>query len=154
MAWEHGAATVDRLLGQQELQRVVADVAAAARLLTDARRHLGSAAAIKNSDPNAAFALLYDAARKASSALLEAQGLRATARGGHIAIREAVLAQFGDLTGGEVFRPYDRLRRRRNDIEYPDGATSADEAEVDEGLERAAAIVAHAERLIEHLPQY
>jgi hypothetical protein len=154
MAWEHGAATVDRLLDHQELQRVVADAAAAARLVADARRHLASAAVIKSSDPNAAFALLYDAARKAASALLEAQGLRATARGGHVAIREAVLAQFGELTGGEVFRPYDRLRRRRNDIEYPDGATSADEAEVDEGIERASAIVEYAGRLLEHLQPY
>ena len=38
----------------------------------------------------------YDALRKAAAALLAVQGLRATSRGGHIAIQDAVRAQFGD----------------------------------------------------------
>jgi hypothetical protein len=154
LGWEHGAADIERLLKGGELQSVASDPAAGARLLADARRHLSSVRSIKDSDPNAAFALLYDAVRKACSALLEVQGLRATSRGGHIAIRDAVLAQFGDLSGGEALRPYDRLRRRRNDIEYPDSSTSADADEIDEGLQRATAIVEYAERLMEHLPPF
>lgn len=98
--------------------------------------------------------MAYDAIRKACSALLETQGLRATSRGGHIAIRDAVLAQFADLSGGEVLRAYDRLRRRRNAIEYPDNEASADTAEVGEAIERAEAILDFADRLIEHLPVF
>jgi hypothetical protein len=58
-------------------------------LLSQARQHLGSAAAIAGSDPAGAYQLLYDAARKSLAAVLENQGIRATSRGGHIAVREA-----------------------------------------------------------------
>jgi hypothetical protein len=57
-------------------------------------------------------------ARKALAAILENQGLRATSRGGHIAVREAVSAQL-DPPLGAVLRPFDRIRRRRNQAEYP-----------------------------------
>jgi hypothetical protein len=46
------------------------------------------------------------------------EGVRATSRGGHIAVREAVSAQL-DPPLGNVLRPFDRLRRRRNQVEYP-----------------------------------
>ena len=62
-----------------------------------------------------------------------------------VAIREAVDAQFSRLPGGEAVRPFDRLRRRRNDIEYPDGDSGVDADEVDEALERATGIVDYAE---------
>ncbi|MFJ5292462.1 hypothetical protein [Streptomyces sp. NPDC088348] len=53
--------------------------------------------------------LIYDAARKALAAALENQGLRATSRGGHIAIRDAALAQF-EPPLGKILRPFDRMR--------------------------------------------
>jgi hypothetical protein len=59
--------------------------------------------------------LAYDAARKAALALLTAQGLRATTNGGHKATAEAAAAQFDG-----TFDRLDRMRRRRNDAEYPD----------------------------------
>lgn len=152
MAWAEGAAVVERLLDRHELQRVAPDPDVAARLVEDARRHLESAAVLQPTDPTAAYSLLYDAARKACAGLLEAQGLRATSRGGHLAIREAVEAQFGGLTGGSVLRVYDRLRRRRNAIEYPDVAATPDAAEIEEALARATAIVDFAERLLPHVP--
>lgn len=145
---------MEGLLERGELQRVAPDLDNAKALMTSAGQHLISAATIRESDPEGAFATLYDAARKACAALLEAQGLRATSRGGHIAIREAVLAQFGDGAGGQALRPYDRLRRRRNDIEYPSGDSGIDLAEVDEAIESAAGIVAYAEKLIDHLPVF
>jgi hypothetical protein len=92
--------------------------------------------------------------RRLDVALLEAQGLRATSRGGHIAVRDAVNAQFGDLSGGQALRPFDRLRRRRHDIEYPDSATSVDADEVEEALRRAQDMVEFANKLIDHLPVY
>ena len=71
-------------------------------------------------DPAGVLQLSYDAARKASAALLAVQGLRATSRGGHIAVIDAVRAQFNDRGGMDVFGKLHRLRRRRNATEYPD----------------------------------
>jgi hypothetical protein len=61
---------------------------------------------------------MYDAARKALSAVLENQGLRASSRGGHIAVLDVVSAQLDPPLGG-ILRPFDRMRRRRNQAEYP-----------------------------------
>ena len=60
----------------------------------------------------------YDALRKSAASLLEAQGLRATSRGGHLAVQEVVTAQFGATAG--VFRSFGRIRRARNSFEYPE----------------------------------
>ena len=65
-------------------------------------------------DPDLAFVLAYDAARKALSALLTYQGLRPTRKGGHYPVKHAVRAQFGS-----GFRQFGALRRRRNELEYP-----------------------------------
>lgn len=142
---------VERLLTDSELERISPDPESAKKLLRSARLHLDSARKIRTSDPEGAYAALYDAARKSCAALLEAQGLRATSRGGHVAVRDAVVAQFASLTGGDALRSFDRLRRRRNDIEYPDGDSGVDVDEVDEARERADAIVAYAEKVIENL---
>ena len=145
---------MERLLAARELDRVSADPGAAKKLIDSARRHLDSGRKIRVSDPEGAYAALYDAARKSCAALLEAQGLRATSRGGHVAVREAVVAQFASLAGGDALRSFDRLRRRRNDIEYPAGDSGVDTDEVDEALERAEAIVAYAEKVIDTLPVF
>jgi hypothetical protein len=54
---------------------------------------------------------------KSAASLLEAQGLRATSRGGHLAVQEAVIAQFS--TTGRAVRSFGRIRRARNNFEYP-----------------------------------
>jgi hypothetical protein len=56
-----------------------------------------------------------------ASPLLEAQGLRATSRGGHIALQDAVTAQFGSSI--RALRSFSRLRRARNSFEYPSTET-------------------------------
>lgn len=133
MRWQQGRETLDGMIERGELERVPASRDHADLLLSQARQHLASANAIARSDPAGAYQLLYDAARKALSAVLENQGLRATSRGGHIAVREAVSAQLDPPLGG-VLRPFDRLRRRRNQVEYPSSAApsiNADEIERD-----------------------
>jgi len=45
------------------------------------------------------------------------QGLRATSRGGHIAIQEAAQAQFGSTV--RAFKSFGRIRRARNNFECP-----------------------------------
>jgi hypothetical protein len=51
---------------------------------------------------------------------LQARGLRATSRGGHYAIQEAVTVQFTKPPPRDAFRPFATLRRTRNQIEYAD----------------------------------
>ena len=122
MRWDQGRSTVDRMLRDGELQRVPASSSHAGTLLKQARLHVLNARNAVRVDPTGAYQTLYDAARKALAAVLENQGLRATSRGGHVAIYEAVRAQL-DPPLGEAIRPFGRMRRRRNDLEYPAAGT-------------------------------
>lgn len=145
MPWERGRAAIERLLEESELELVAPSSDLATRLMDDAAAHLESANAIKAVDPTGAYQLAYDAARKACSALLALQGLRATTRGGHVAVQEAMREQFG-----AVFASYARMRRRRRDSEYPNLDTpSVTAADVQEGITQAADMVDAAAKLIE-----
>lgn len=96
--------------------------------------------------------MAYDAARKACSALLAQQGLRATSRGGHIAVRDVTRAQFGGGPRGRVLREFDAMRRRRKDAEYPqDSGDAIDADEVRAVLPKARAIVDYAATLLPNL---
>ncbi len=119
MTWERGRATIEDLITKGELERVEASTDVADRLLGDAAAHVRLASLGLDDDPAGALQLSYDAARKASAALLAVQGLRATSKGGHVAVVDAVRAQFNDSGGIAVFGRINRLRRRRNDTEYP-----------------------------------
>ena len=75
------------------------------------------------------------------AAVLARQGLRATSRGGHIAVQDAIEAQMGPNVR-HVVRSFRTLRRRRNESEYPsvgDLPVTADEAR--ESLADAGSIV-------------
>ena len=61
--------------------------------MADADAHVRLASKGTSDDPAGALQLSYDAARKAAAALLAVQGLRATTRGGHIAVIDSVRAQ-------------------------------------------------------------
>lgn len=141
MSWGHGKPEIERLLRDRELERVSPDADAALQFLETAKRHLKSAQLLTESDPEAAYSTAYDAARKACASLLETQGLRSTSRGGHIAVRDAVMAQFESLPGGEVFRSFDRLRRRRNDLEYVAAGEGIDPAELEEAISRVTPLL-------------
>jgi hypothetical protein len=104
------------LVEQRHLQQVAADSHSAAALLASAGRHVDSARRTVDTDPEAAYALAYDAARTSATALLAHQGLRPTTSGGHIAVVDAIRAQFPGVPG---LTSLDRLRRRRNQAEYP-----------------------------------
>jgi hypothetical protein len=66
MKWEQGRAEIDRMLAMRELDEVPASRDQADRLIGQARTHLQSAAGLCDSDAPGAYALTYDAARKAS----------------------------------------------------------------------------------------
>jgi len=122
MSWETGSERVRELVSAGELGQVPPDTGLARRMLADAARHLATAAAAESAgDPAGAYQLAYDALRKSAASLLEAQGLRATSRGGHIAVQEAVTAQFGSSI--RALRSFSRLRRARNSFEYPSTET-------------------------------
>jgi hypothetical protein len=138
---------VAALLVRGALEVVVPDAGVADRLLADAGLHLGTAATAKIAgDLAGAYQLAYDALRKSAAALLAVQGLRSTSRGGHVAVQEAVLAQFGDI---KALKAFNRMRRARNRLEYPDATTIAPSLdELDDAIASAGAVHAAALSLI------
>src|ERR687891_1752261 len=145
--WRKGEDTIDALLKRGHLQKVTADSQTADALVATSERHVQSATTLTASDPEAAFSLAYDAARKAATALLTHQGLRPTTAGGHIAVVDAVNAQFPGVGG---LKSLDRLRRRRNQAEYPDpaGYDPITPEEATEALDAARATISAARRLL------
>ena len=81
------------MLAAGDLEQVTPSTENATRLLAEAQRHLSSAALEADADPAGGYDLLYTAARKSMAAVLAVQGLRATSKGGHLAVQEAVAAQ-------------------------------------------------------------
>lgn len=100
-----------------ELDKVAPSRGHADRLLAEAERHLASAEAMADLDPPMAYDSLYAAARKALAAVLAVQGLRATSRGGHVAVQHAIEAQLGRMR--HVIKSFSRLRITRNEADYP-----------------------------------
>ena len=94
--------------------------------------------------------LAYDAARQALTALLAHQGLRPTTKGGHYAVEQAIRAQFGP-----GFRQFGALRRRRNELEYPERpGDDATDDEAIEAVENARALIAAANGLLDQLGMF
>lgn len=116
--WPVGQAQVDAMLIRGEIEEVIASAEHAQLLLDQAGRHLVSAEPLVQADPPSALTLIYDGARKSLAAVLAKQGLRATSKGGHIAVQRAVEAQLGNQARA-VIRAFGRLRRERNANEYP-----------------------------------
>lgn len=151
MRWDQGRAIIERMLAERELQRVPASREHADRLIAQARTHLSSAAGICADDAAGGYALVYDAARKALTAVLENQGLRPTTRGGHLAAYEAVRAQL-DPPLGKILRPFDRMRRQRHEAEYPPSSAPAlTPDDVREDIPKAADIISLSERVLDQM---
>jgi hypothetical protein len=154
MKWQQGRAVLEGMLTRKELERVPASREQADNLLAQASKHLASAQAIASVDAIGAYQLLYDAARKALVAVLENQGLRPTSRGGHIAVLEAVGAQL-DPPLGAVLRPFDRMRRRRNQAEYADLDSPETQAQdVDRDAPKVKAIIELAARVLDEMSPF
>ena len=72
-------------------------------------------------DVDGAYVAAYDAYRMAAEALLGRQGLRATGGdGSHMAVEDAVSAQFGDGIPAFAKPTFERLRRTRHTAQYFD----------------------------------
>ncbi len=111
--WARGEAEIEQLLSRRDLDRVTGAAADGSPLLDHARTTAATAGTLTGTDPYSAYILAYDAANACTS-LLAQQGLRPTTGGGHTAVATAVQAQFGP-----GFRAYNTMRRRRNELEYP-----------------------------------
>jgi len=111
---------VEDLVRQGRIERIEADRTAARDRLKEAARHLASAEAIAEADPEGAYALVYDAARKAIDAHMLASGYRVSRGrlGGHEATTRYASAVLGSGTRQEHVRHFDRMRRNRNRLEY------------------------------------
>lgn len=154
MRWQQGRPELERMLAEGSLQRVPASRDQAERLVSQARSHLRSAAVVAADDPQGGYALAYDAARKALAAILENQGLRATSRGGHLAVYEAVRAQL-DPPMGKAIRPFNRMRRVRNNAEYPPSdAPELTSADVTEDLQNAKALIEISEGVLDQMSPF
>lgn len=146
--WAKGADRVTALIESRDLQQVIADPEAVDALLASARRHIASARLTVDQDPESAYTLAYDAARKSATSLLSHQGLRPTSAGGHLAVVDAIRAQFPGVPG---LTSLDRLRRRRNQAEYPDprGYDPITAAEANDAISVAGHCATSAERLLQ-----
>lgn len=135
------------MLARRHLERVIGARADGRPWLEKARRRLRTADAISADDPESAFILAYDAARFIGEALLAQQGLRPTQAGGHLAVTDAVRAQFGGPLAG-----LSALRRRRNELEYPAHPSDhIEHAEVVGAVRTVQQLLEITVRLLDHL---
>ncbi len=144
--WQGGRAAIERLLEEGRLERLQQPAALewGAQQLGVCERQLDSARTVADGDPDSAFTLAYDAARKAAAVLLQMQGLRARAQGSHATVAEAAAEQFDG-----PFERLNRYRRMRHTVEYPtphDAGVAEEDVAV--ALGDAAAMVETARQLV------
>jgi uncharacterized protein (UPF0332 family) len=123
--WRDGETVVDFLLQRGRLETVAADVEeSCGALLERATKRLTTAqAAVAGEDWEGAFANAYDVYRMAAELLLLRQGLRATGGdGSHVAVEDAVSAQFATRIAGFSKVRFERMRQGRHASQYFDPA--------------------------------
>ena len=132
---------LQELLADGALERVAADGETARQELDTARRHVETARAIADADPTAAFAVGYDAMRKAISAHMRAAGYRVARRQGHHhwTGRYASAAIGGEDVAAHI-EAFDDLRQLRNQSEYD--ALLVEPRDVAELLDHADGLIA------------
>lgn len=155
LRWDQGRDVIEGMLASGALEQVTASRERAELLITQARQHLVSAQAISTTDPAGGYAMVYDAARKSLSAVLENQGLRTTSlRGHHQAAYDADFSQL-EPPMGHVLRPFKRLKQARSSAEYPNRdeppLTSED---VLQDCAKAAAIVDVCAKVLDSMPVF
>ena len=135
--------TVEALERSGRISAVEADPETASRQLERARRHLETAKRELELDPDGAYSLLYDAARKAVAAHMLATGwrVRAGRPGGHETVALYAEATLDHGPHSADVQALDRMRRTRNRVEYGEWGEWGSVALRDD-LERARGIVA------------
>jgi len=142
--WRSGERTVRFLIGRGRLEAFEASdlaVAAAAQVERATRRLEATArAALENGDLDGAYAAAYDSYRMAAEALLARQGLRATGGdGSHMAVEDAMSAQFAAEIPAFAKPAFERFRRTRHTAQYFDpSAAPISKADAEWAIEKAA----------------
>ena len=152
--WRKGERTVQYLVERARLESFEANglVELADALIGRASRRVETtaAAALVGGDVDGAYVAAYDAYRMAAESLLARQGLRATGGdGSHMAVEDAVAAQF-DAEVPEFAKPtFDRFRRTRHSAQYfdPDSAPIT-EPDASWAIEKAAMAVSRVRALL------
>ena len=152
--WQQGRAGVDDLITRGHIERVQADRDLADLMLQESVRHLASSRLTADTDPTGSFAMAYDSCRKALAAVLENQGLRATTKGGHKAVEEAVRAQLVPPKKAEL-DGFGWMRVLRNNTQYPSfekPLADLDDTLLAQGF--AEDIIVMARTVLDHMPTY
>ncbi|MFL5910409.1 MAG: hypothetical protein ACJ768_07585 [Gaiellaceae bacterium] len=119
-----------------ELEIVDADAEGAQAMLGDARQHAESARIIAGSDPNGAYQLAYDAARKAVTSSMRSSGFRVRkGEGGHMITAAYASVAIDDGLGKRL----ELARRRRNRSEY--GSAFFNAEAISDIIDLAAALI-------------
>lgn len=145
--WRRGEQTIRFLIDRGRLESFEArDLATVAKALLDRARlrlEATAKAALKNGDVDGAYAAAYDAYRMAAESLLAGQGLRATGGdGSHMAVEDAVSAQFAAEIPAFAKPTFERLRRTRHTAQYFDpSAAPIAEADATWAIEKAAVAI-------------
>lgn len=131
---------LDELVAEGAIEPVAPDPETARIELEQAGLHVESAAEIAARDPVAAFAIGYDAIRKALSAHMRHRGYRVTkGKGHHARTGRYAIAAIDDARVQEHLEAFDELRQIRNQSEYD--ALLLDTDDVTDALARADAII-------------
>jgi len=131
---------LDELVAEGVIEQVASDPETARIELGQARLHVETAEEIAERDPVAAFAIGYDAIRKALSAHMRARGYRVTkGKGHHARTGRYAIAAIDDARVDEHLEAFDELRQLRNQSEYDALLLNSDD--VADALARADAII-------------
>lgn len=152
--WDRGRVEIEALIDDGKLQLVEADRQLANLNLDAAKKHLASSKHTIEIDPVGSFQLAYDAARKSLAAILENQGIRATAKGGHRAVEDALRAQLVPPMGKQM-NNFGWMRKLRNDSEYPTlERDTADREAAIAAQQFSAEIILMSEKLLDEMPVF
>lgn len=131
---------LEKLVSEGAVERAPVDRAAASRDLEAAAAHLVSVDTRAAHDPVGAFALAYEAYRKAVVAHMRATGFRVKSRGGaHYQTGRYARAALDGFGIDEHLQAFEDLRRLRNRSAYE--AVPVDERDALEAVTHARAVV-------------
>ena len=152
--WKQGRTEIETMVKAGYLQKVSPDRELAELFLEHARLHLHTATQVQSTDPTGSFQIAYDAARKSCAALLENQGLRATSKGGHRAIEDALRTQLVPPLKSQL-NNFGWMRTLRHASEYPsfDNPT-ADASDAHTAITYAKELLGLAEKLLDEMPVF
>lgn len=151
--WRKGERTVQFLIDRNRLESIEAgDLTALAQALlrrATLRLDATARAALQNGDIDGAYSAAYDAYRMAAEVLLGGQGLRATGGdGSHMAVEDAISAQFAAEIPAFAKQTFERLRRTRHTAQYFDlSAAPISEQDAAWAIQKAAAAISGVRKL-------